>query len=63
MMRGGHEDEQRYKNRDYQHRGIAAGGEIVERRHSPLSEPLLIGLINQGRKTFYEADTGQPKAT
>ena len=27
-------------------------GEIVERRHSPLSEPLLIGLINQGRKTF-----------
>ena len=24
----------------------------MERRHSPLNEPLLIGLINQGRKTF-----------
>ena len=43
MLRGGHEDEQRYKNRDYQHRGIAAGGDCG---------PLLIGLINQGKKTF-----------
>ena len=52
MLRGGHEDEQRYKNRDYQHRGIAAGGDCGEEAFPIKWASVDWGLINQGRKTF-----------